>query len=77
MERTAPRLEPQHIVETVEILGRRIAERFPEAGLAQLCGDLLAVAQCAQERSREIAEPNLPLRIAAWILIGVVAPACW
>ena len=70
MEWTPPRLEPQHVVETVETLGRRIAERFPESGLEQQCGDLLAVAQRAQERARAIAEPNLPLRIGAWVQIG-------
>ena len=59
-------------METVEILARRIAERFQDSGLAQLCLDLLAVAQRAQERARAIAEPNLPLRIGAWILIGVI-----
>jgi len=73
VERTARPLEPRHIVETVEILGRRIGERFPDSGLAQLCGDLLAVARSAQERARAIAQPNLPLRIAAWVLIGIVA----
>ena len=46
------------IVATAETLERRIAERFPEAGLRRVGADLLAVAKEAVERSQRIRRPN-------------------
>ncbi len=42
-------LEPVHIVSTAARLERRIRERFPDASLARLAGELLEVAREAAE----------------------------
>ena len=38
-------LDAKLVVETIATLGQRIAERFPGAGLVEVCGELLAIAQ--------------------------------
>ncbi len=62
------RLDPQKIVETVEALQKRIAERFPGSGLGNVVEELLRVAQDTVERTRWIQRAHLPLRAAAVLL---------
>jgi len=49
------RLDGAHIVETLDLVQRRIEERFPGSGLSQVGGELLAVAgptsRCASRRA--------------------------
>lgn len=59
-------LREDRIVETVARLKTRIEERFPEAGLSQLCGELLEVAKKASERSKWIGKPIRPIRVAGY-----------
>ncbi len=62
-------LEPEYIVETVRILKNRIHERFPGAGLTQVCEDLLEIAQQAKNRSVAIGRPMFGVRILSGIVI--------
>ena len=66
------RLDGTRIVETLQHLGRRIAERFPESGLNRVAGELLAAANESMARVSYLAHPNLPLRVTSWALIAVI-----
>lgn len=68
-------LDPDRIIETVERLSERVAQRFPESGLSRVCGELVTTARQTAKRASEIAAHNWPLRIAvsAVILGGLIA----
>lgn len=63
-------LDPQKVIDTIAALHQRITERFPGAGLASVCADLLAVARENSARAREISRRNLPLRFAIVVLLA-------
>jgi hypothetical protein len=63
-------LDAVHIVDTLRALERRIVERFPGSGLASVCRELVAIGDQVQERSKAIAAPNIPLRIALFIALA-------
>ena len=68
------RLDPNQIIETVDVLTRRIRERFPKANLNQVCASLLEVAKHAQVRSNQIARPMYALRLLTLLFtVGVVS----
>jgi hypothetical protein len=69
------RLSAKSIVETVEILRARIAERFPESGLSQVCADLVDTARATSNRVRALSRPYFLLRSLAVLVIvaGVAA----
>ncbi|HWA91019.1 MAG TPA: hypothetical protein VG889_13350 [Rhizomicrobium sp.] len=67
--RGGPILKPELIVNTVERLSARIAERFPSSGLATVCADLAQTAQATAERVERLGRPNIALRLLA---LGVV-----
>ena len=66
-------LDPDKIVKTIDRLHARIEERFPEAGLANVCAGLSEVAQTTKGRAARIARPNELIRFgsAAVIVIGL------
>lgn len=68
-------LDPRHIVKTIERLQARIDSRFPNAGLSQVCGELLATARASSAEAAKLAERNWPLRLTviAILVLGVVA----
>jgi hypothetical protein len=66
------RLDSDRIVETVEILGRRIRERFPQAGLNGVCEQLLAIARQARQRAVGIARPMYGIRLLSTSIIGLI-----
>jgi hypothetical protein len=68
-------LDPGKVIETIEILHRRIAERFPGAGLGSVCGELLVIARENSARADGIARRNVPLTAALYALLagGLVA----
>src|SRR5262247_1943119 len=78
-------LDSEKILGTIETLNRRIAERFPGAGLARVCQELLTIAEESHRRSAWIAKPQRSLRILAgavvMLIIGglvfVLANASW
>jgi hypothetical protein len=66
-------LDSEKIVHTIEILSRRIDERFPESGLSNVCRELLTIAGESQQRSVWIAKPQRALRIITWVLLVLLA----
>ncbi len=67
-------LDPRKIIDTLDILERRISERFPGAGLAKVCGELARFATENSVRVARISRPNMLLRalIAAVAVAGIV-----
>lgn len=65
-------LDSEKILETIETLDRRIAERFPGSGLGSVCHDLLTIAEESHRRSVWIAKPQRSLRIAAGVLVTLI-----
>ena len=65
-------LQPQKIVDTAAQLERRIADRFPGAGLRQVAGELHRVAQEAVIRCEQIKRPHLWLRAACVVLVAAI-----
>lgn len=65
-------LRPQKIIDTVDVLCRRIIERFSESSLARVADELHRIAQEAAVRAERIRRPNYLLRLAILALSGVV-----
>lgn len=72
-------LDAARIVETVQQLQRRVSERFPGAGLSEVCAELGAIANEAQQRATAVARPDWVLRslvggllVAGLILLGAL-----
>lgn len=57
-------------IETIELLSKRINERFPTADLGKVCAELLDIALHSKQRTDWIAQPNYYLRVS--ILLTVV-----
>jgi hypothetical protein len=68
-------LEPDQIIETLLLLGRRIQSRFPKASLNESHGRLLSIARRAKRRAEAIAEPLIALRIGVSVLVVVLLVA--
>jgi hypothetical protein len=62
-------INAESIVATLETLRRRIAERFPEASLAKVCAELIAVARESRARAVRIATPDYALRTGSVLVI--------
>ena len=62
-------LDSEKIVDTIETLCKRIDERFPNAGLVQVCRELLVIAKESQVRSAWIAKPRRLLRFIIGLLV--------
>lgn len=66
-------LDADLIISTVETLSRRIRERFPKAGLAKVCDQLLAISRQAQVRAAGIARPIWSVRLGAVAFVVAIA----
>jgi hypothetical protein len=67
-------LDADAVARTVDLLLRRIEERFPESGLARVCRELQRVTAQTRERAAWIARPILSLRVLiALLLVLIVA----
>ena len=66
-------LDAAKVIDTIAVLHRRISERFPGAGLAAVCSELLIIAKENSARARRISHSNLPLRGAIFALLAVGA----
>ena len=64
------RIRAEKVIETAQALADRIRERFPEAGLAKVADEVLAVARETEERCRHIDRPNVWLRVG---VVGLIA----
>jgi hypothetical protein len=69
--RTYRALDSEKVIETIQLLERRIAERFPGAGLTGVCTELLTMAQESSVRAELISRRNVPLQIAVYALLAV------
>lgn len=67
------KLNPEKIIESVDILEKRISDRFPNSGLRKVCCELLVLSKNTSKNVTYISKPNIPLRIfsCAIILIGI------
>jgi hypothetical protein len=65
-------LDPDQVARTIDRLRQRIERRFPESGLAKVCGELDRIAEQARERAKWIARPILPLRVAVFLLSALI-----
>jgi hypothetical protein len=62
-------LDPVRIVETLERLGARVNQRFPDSGLCRVAAELIRTARHTSARAAQIAAHNWPLRISVGIVI--------
>ncbi len=65
-------LDPQKLTDTVSTLHRRISERFPESGLADVCGELVGLSEKARDATDVLTRPMLALRVASGLLITLI-----
>ncbi len=66
-------LDEQRILQTLERLRDRIAERFPESGLRQVANELLAVGAEVSDCVDYLRKPNWGLRIATGAAVIALA----
>src|SRR4029450_13891341 len=71
--RTYRALDPEKVIETIRQLHSRVCERFPGAGLAGVCAELLQLAAENSNRAEKISRRNVPLRIGIVVLLLVGA----
>ena len=72
-------LDPQKICNTIERLHKRVSERFPDAGLADVCSRLHDISENMKKRAEWIGRPVYWLRAITWficvaILLMAIAP---
>ena len=63
------KLDSQKIIETLKLLERRIAERFPDAGLRKVCMEVLENINESTTNIAWISKPNIPIRLSSFLLI--------
>ena len=66
-------LDPGKVIQTIELLRNRIRERFPGAGLGEVCAELLVIAGQNSDRAERISRRNVPLRIGIFALLAMGA----
>jgi hypothetical protein len=71
--RTYRALDPDKVIDTVAALHKRISERFPGAGLAQVCAELLTIAKENSARVALVSQRNFGLRIGIVALLAAGA----
>lgn len=62
-------LRPEKVIDTIDILDRRIGERFPGSGLRNVASELLQISQEAVTRAENIQRPNVGLRFIVLLLV--------
>jgi hypothetical protein len=68
-------LDPAKLIETLDVLRKRIEERFPGSGLGRVCAELIDAAHTSAGEAARLARPSWPWRIAvgAIVLAGIWA----
>ncbi len=66
-------LRADRIIATLEKLRARIVDRFPEAGLASLCGELVGAARTLSREAAELSRPSLLWPLAGLLILGIGA----
>ncbi len=73
-ERNFRQLDAREVVATLELLVRRIQERFPDSSLQRVCLELLAMGREAHRRAAWIRRPHWALRgLVAGVILGILA----
>ena len=65
-------LQGDRVIETVAKLEQRISDRFPGAGLADLCGELLRISKQANATSTRLSRPIFWIRISGYLLAALL-----
>ena len=65
-------LNDERIIETIAKLQQRISDRFPESGLATLCGQLHQVSNLASKRIAKINLPIVWIRVSGYLLAATL-----
>lgn len=68
-------LDFDKVLHTLERLEERIAERFPESGLREVCKEFYGYATLSRTKINWIAKPNLPIRFSVFAVIFLVVLA--
>jgi hypothetical protein len=66
-------LDPGKVIDTIAALHKRIGERFPGAGLAHVCAELLATAKENSARVAQVSQRNLGMRFGILVLLAAGA----
>ncbi len=65
------RLEPEKIINTIDVLVKRVADRFPNSGHNTLCLQFLNTAQKTKQNIEWISSPNIALRVFSYLIISI------
>jgi len=71
----AYRLDAQAITTTLERLSARIDQRFPNAGLARVCEDLVETSRDTAQRVRNLARPYIGLQMLVALTLAALVCA--
>ena len=67
------KLDADAVALTIDLLCRRIEERFPDSGLSRVGRELARIAKRTRERAAAIARPIQTVRVAVILLIVLIA----
>jgi hypothetical protein len=67
------KLDAEAVARTIDLLCRRVEERFPDSGLSRVGRELARIAKQTRERAAAIARPILTVRVAVVLLIVLIA----
>jgi hypothetical protein len=68
-------INPEKVVETVELLKQRVHERFPGSGLEQVAQELHGVSLEVVARTEDISKPHIFLRVCSTLIAVVLVGA--
>lgn len=71
------RLDPEHVIGTIDRLRRRIDERFPGAGLARVAGELHQVAKEHAQRAEKIERASPSVRFFMFAVVAAGGAIGW
>ncbi len=66
-------LNPERIIETSELLHKRVEERFAGSGLSRIAREVTEVAKAADQVSAWLARPIIWVRVAVAVAVAVLA----
>ncbi|MDY8134056.1 hypothetical protein [Aquimarina sp. 2201CG5-10] len=62
-------LKPEKIIKTIDLLEKRVSDRFPDSSLREICHQFLDTAQQSKQNIQWISAPNIPLRFFSYLII--------
>ncbi len=65
-------LDAEKVIATIGILKNRITNRFPDSGLANVCGELLQISEQTTKRAEWIASPIWWVKWLIVIFVGLI-----